>query len=296
MLKARDFVAEEMTMQDKLTVAMLGGDQRQLTVLTELKRRGYTVQSAGLEDDLKHWREVIDTSDIVITGLPMTQDGIHLYAPMYNDTNLTIRTLMEHCRNKLLLCGKLSGEWSARAEALGVECIDYFTGETLQIQNALPSAEGAIFLSMQELPSVLSGTSVGVVGYGRIGKLLSHKLHALDAKVTVYARRAEVMAEARGNGLHALPITHESFCHIKDDTRILFNTVPQCLFHREVLTSFPKNCVYIELASLPGGIDRAAAQELGIPVRLGGGLPGKYAPETAGLYLADAIDELIQRR
>ncbi len=282
-------------MQEALTIGMLGGDLRQITVTRALKKKGYRIKSMGLFEGITNWKSMIEESDVVVTGLPMTQDGMHLHAPLYEGEKVHIGALLESLGEKPLLCGRIPKEWADRASERKVPCYDYFIGETLQVQNALPSAEGAIFLAMQELPVVLSGTKIAITGYGRIGKLLAHKLRALDADVTVYVRRGEVVAEAMGNGLHARLMTDETLSDLGEDCRILFNTVPYCIFGRESLSLFPKECVYIELASFPGGVDPIAAREAGIRMRPGGGLPGKYAPETAGHYLANAIDALIKQ-
>ena len=45
----------------------------------------------------------------------------------------------------------------------------------------------------------------------------------------------------------------------------------------------------IDIASAPGGVDYEAAGALGIAAKLCLGLPGKYAPKTAGEILAEEI-------
>ena len=74
---------------------------------------------------------------------------------------------------------------------------------------------------------------------------------------------------------------------------MIFNTVPHPLFTRRVLETLPRDCLYIDLASPPGGIDWAAAKELGIPTVWGTALPGRCVPETAGEILAQTLDEIL---
>ena len=54
---------------------------------------------------------------------------------------------------------------------------------------------------MEELPTTLFGARVLVIGFGRLGKLLSHRLKGLGARVTVSARNYQDLAwiEAYGD-------------------------------------------------------------------------------------------------
>ena len=151
---------------------------------------------------------------------------------------------------------------------------------------------------MRELPVTIDGTHAAIVGYGRIGALLGEKLHALGARVTVYARRREQLASAE---LHHHD-TKRLICRggkstpesIDPDLRVIFNTVPQWIFGREVLQQLPQNCVLIDLASVPGGIDTNAAQALGLRTVWATSLPGKCAPESAGRILAETVGSILE--
>ena len=69
------------------------------------------------------------------------------------------------------------------------------------------------------------------------------------------------------------------------------------IFGREQLSRFADDTIFIDLASKPGGIDFASAQELGKKVIWALGLPGKTAPVTSGEIIAETIDNmLIERR
>lgn len=73
------------------------------------------------------------------------------------------------------------------------------------------------------------------------------------------------------------------------DYDYIFNTVPAQVVDRGVLEACKKDAAVIDIASAPGGVDFEAAKALGIAAKLCLGLPGKYAPKTAGEILAEEI-------
>ena len=126
---------------------------------------------------------------------------------------------------------------------------------------------------------------------------MAQKLQALGARVTVYARRREVRALAELSHHATMSLSEENdyseLLQLPKHCRAIFNTVPKWIFTRKTLQNVPKNCVLIDLPSPPGGIDLAAAHELGLRTVWGTALPGKCAPETAGVILAEAISAII---
>ena len=50
----------------------------------------------------------------------------------------------------------------------------------------------------------------------------------------------------------------------------------------------------IDLASLPGGVDFSAAQELGLESRAGTFLPGKTAPESAAEIIKQTVYTILE--
>jgi dipicolinate synthase subunit A len=196
--------------------------------------------------------------------------------------------------------GRFSESFRLSASARKKRVIDYFESETLQIKNATPTAEGAIYLAMQNMQKTLCGSRVAVVGYGRIGKMLSHLLEKMGASVTVAARNLRQLAEASSFGNDILRISSSyalgglgPLCN-EGEYDAIFNTVPARLFDKEVIEMLPKDVLLIDLASVPGGVDFAAAKERGINAIWALSLPGKYAPETAGNIIADTLDELFE--
>ena len=296
-----------MTMTQKPTLAVLGGDQRQISMARALASKGYRVLAWGLgrcADRLgeatlvSHWQEAIEGADAVVLPLPASADGVRVHCPLQEgDVLLRLTSLLDAMTGKLLLGGRLTESLRSIAEQKQIEVIDYFESEVLQIKNALPTAEGAIAIAMRELPVTVSGTDAAVIGYGRIGALLAQRLKALGASVTVYARRREQLAEAELGGHRVCRIVcrdgKSQLNDIKSDHRVIFNTVPVWLLTREVLERLPSDCILIDLASAPGGIDAAAARSLGLGYVWGTSLPGKCAPESAGVILAETLVDLL---
>ena len=69
----------------------------------------------------------------------------------------------------------------------------------------------------------------------------------------------------------------------------MVNTIPApTLGHRELAALAPGSLV-IDLASLPGGVDLEAAEELGIRAIRALSLPARCAPVTAGEFVADTV-------
>lgn len=297
-----------LTMTEKLNIAVLGGDGRQIAMARALREYGHSVFLWGFSDYREvpknlfctdTWEEAVSRAHAVILPLPVTADGVRLYCPLHNpDEMLRITSLMGKLSGRLLLGGRLREEVRSLAEQKKVAWIDYFESEVFQLKNALPTAEGAIALAMQELPVTLDGTQAAVVGYGRIGTLLGEKLSALGAHVSVYARRQEQLTLAALHRHVPKRLTtvngRSTLCEMERDCRIIFNTVPQWLFTREVLQTLPPQCIFIDLASPPGGIDRTAAAEMGLKVIWGTALPGKYAPESAGRILAETVEGILE--
>lgn len=295
-------------MTEKIGLAVLGGDERQIAMARMLAAYGYRVYVWGLgrcegrvgsAEIVSNWQKAVESADAVILPLPASADGVRVHCPLQEgDMLLRVTALLDSMAGKILLGGRLTDAIRSIAEQKHIDAIDYFDSEVLQLKNALPTAEGAIAIAMRELPVTIDGVHAAIIGYGRIGSILGEKLHALGAHVTVYARREEqlTLAELHHHTARRLICRdgHSAPESIDADCRVIFNTVPQWILTREVLEKLPANCVLIDLASAPGGIDRAAAQELGIPCVWGTSLPGKCAPESAGYILAQTLAGMIE--
>ena len=222
-----------------------------------------------------------------------------------------------------LICGGMLDPAEALLQARGIAFYDYAKDEALLLQNAELTAEAALALLLERLPGPLAGSRILLCGFGRIGKLLCHRLTAMGAHVTAAARRPESLAWARAYGYETADIGRLLARKLKalgadvtvsarkaqalDLARILgyrrvtagswadapaqydgiVNTVPAPIIGPAQLPCIRRDCVLLELASLPGGFCAEAQALQGYCAARG--LPGKYAPEAAAAIIRSAI-------
>ena len=122
----------------------------------------------------------------------------------------------------------------------------------------------------------------------------------MGAHVTVAARSSEQLAYAEVNCHPPLSMkkTHpdsEPLCALTNYD-VIFNTIPYTVITRKVLESMRTDTLIIDLASDDGGVDRAAAQSLGIKCIWALSLPGKVAPFTAAGIICDCVLDLLREK
>lgn len=290
--------------------AVLGGDARLLAAARRLADQGHEVAVWGVPGDAEafgdavravDWSSAIRGASVILLPLPASSDGVRINLPADSPAKeLRFTRLLEAITpEQRLFGGRFPPAFKAAAEERDIVLYDYSENELFQIRNALPTAEGAVEIALHELPVTLAGTPVAVIGYGRIGKVLARLLRAMDAEVTVAARRNTDLAWITLNQYHPLRIEsaggQSSLTALGDRCRVIFNTVPHWLFDRTVLSALRPDTLIIDLASSPGGVDPQAATDCGIRVIRALSLPGKCAPQTAGEIIADTVITMMAR-
>ena len=146
--------------------------------------------------------------------------------------------------------------------------VDFLQDPFYLAENAAITADCAVALAQKDSGS-LKDIPVLILGWGRIGKCLSHILRNRGCRVTVAARKSADLAMIR-----ALGFCHDSIYHIRDSLshyRLVFNTVPDMILPN---SETHPDCLIIELASKPG--------ITGGNILNARGLTGKMAPERSG--------------
>lgn len=141
--------------------------------------------------------------------------------------------------------------------------------------------------AMENSEITLHGSKCIVLGFGRCGKVLAQMLKGIGADLSVEARSLSDLAYIESYGYR--PIALRDLTNFIGEYDFIFNTIPSIILDQKKLMKLKKDCLLIELASKPGGIDLEATKRLGIRVVDGQSLPGKVAPETAAKIIFDTI-------
>lgn len=255
----------------------VGGDARSVHAAEFLRRKGVQVHAhavAGLPDELPE-----ETIDTLVLPFPSLRGGM-----LRSDVPIPIASLLKRLRSGARIFG---GGLSALPDG-DYRIIDLLGSEPLSTRNAVPTAEGALLLALQSRAKILCGAHCLVLGFGRCGKVLAQRLRALDAEVTVAARKPSDLALLRALGFDATP-TSRVCC---SGAECVFNTIPCPIFDAPCFTGFQGQ--YFELASAPGGLTPAAKEALGAHYTDAGALPARFFPATAGELYGAAIWEKIK--
>ncbi len=284
------------------TILVAGGDLRNvhLAKLLSVYNTVYTIgleKAEGLADKSTSIQFLVDNDivlDYIIFPMPFGSDEGNVNTPFSNDI-LKIEDILSIATAKThILGGKLSDALRQRLEMMRLSYTDYLLRDELAILNAVPTAEGAIQIAMEELPLTMYGLNVLIVGYGRISKVLSRMLSCMGAKVTVSARKFSDIAWIEVNGFTSI---HTSdLCDVIADSQLIFNTVPATVLDESLLSKVKKDCLLIDLASKPGGVDFETAKKLGLKTIWALSLPGKVAPISAGKIIYDTIQNIESER
>lgn len=295
-------------LRENRMVSVIGGDTRQLFLAKALKKSGSDVVLWGFDsyqnaeeiadfciDDIS---EAVRRSEICILPLPLSRDSVWLNAPL-SQKEIRISELAEILKSgTTIYAGRPTEEFASSCKDKNICLVDYFSDECLCIKNALLTAEATLDILMSNLDIPLSNAKIMVIGYGRIGKLVTELLLRLNSRVTVAARSREQLAYAECFGANVIRMSKDSpgdglIC-LNDGYDAVINTVPAMLLDRGLIEKLNRGILIVDLASPPGGVDIRFAKECGQRVIWALSLPGKYSPRRAGEIIAETILEDIK--
>lgn len=285
-----------------VTVAVLGGDDRELILVSELLTMGANVKVAGISrlnnnQNVQCFHQVgeaVQNAAFVILPMPgIDEQGI--IRAKYSEVPLLLNqeSMLSFRPDCVVVVGFARPLLRELVSSRNLKMIEIAEIDEVAIPNSIPSAEGAIQMAMESTDITIHGSRCIVLGFGRCGCTLARMLAALGAKTSVAARKLRDLARISEMGLQ--PLTYQDLPEHIGEADIIFNTVPFLVLDRKLLEITNSGVYICDIASAPGGVDFAAARELGRRAELAPGLPGKVAPRTAGRILAQVIPEIIVR-
>lgn len=283
--------------------AVVGGDLRIIKLVNMLAKEGNMVYTYGLEqaEELKEnpnikfceklSKTILEDVEVVIGPIPFSSNGKDINAP-FSKQEISIRELMHHLNAKILIAGSITPDVYDMANDEYIEIIDILKREELAVLNTISTAEGTIEIAIANTNKIIHGSNVLILGFGRIGKVLARKMAGLSAKVTCAARKDEDLAWIRAYGHMATNINTLGENLAEYD--IIINTVPHLILNQERLEFVNDECLLIDLASNPGGIDKKAAKNKNLKLIWALALPGKVAPVTTAEFIKDTVYNILK--
>ena len=264
--------------------AIIGGDLRIIKLAKMLADDGNKIFTFGLEkaEELKENENIIfseklskaipEDVEVVIGPIPFSSNGVNINSP-FSDKEISVRELIHYLNAKILIAGSIMPDVYNLANDEYVEIIDIMKREELAVLNTVATAEGTIEIAIANTNKIIHGSKVLILGFGRIGKVLARKLAGLSARVTCAARKEEDLAWIRAYGHNDtnINVLGENL----GDFDIIINTVPHLILNKERMQYIKEECLLIDLASNPGGIDKKEAKERGLKLIWALALPRK---------------------
>lgn len=283
-------------------IGIIGGDLRIIRLAEMLSREGYIIYTFALNEynfleknilKCNKINEINDSCDYIIGGIPFSKDGLYINTSFF-DSKLSMEKILENIKDKTLIAGGIKQEIRQKLLKNSVKAIDLLDYEELCVLNTIPTVEGAIQIAMEQTEFTIHGSNCLILGFGRIGKLLTSNLKKLGANVSCMARNESDIAWIRAFGYNDIHISDLKE-NLQNKYDIIFNTIPILILDKEKLEFIKdKKTIIIELASNPGGIDLEKAKELEIKVIKALGLPGNVAPLTAARYIKEILNKIIK--
>ena len=282
--------------------SVIGGDLRLSNLAQILANDSNEVSVFGMENSkeieenksikkCKNIDEAIQKSSTIIGSIPFMKNNNEMYVT-FSDKQIKIDDLTKKkYKNKTFIAGSIPNEAKEKLEKSFGKVIDIMKEEELVVLNTIATAEGTIDVAIQNTDTIIHGSKILILGFGRVAKEVANKFHGLSAKVTCAARKSADLAWIKALGYEAVNINE-----LADDLKqydIIINTVPKMIIDKEEMQYMKKNVLLIDLASSPGGINIEDAQKMNLKFVWALALPGKVAPITSAEFIKDTIYNVI---
>lgn len=283
-------------------ISIIGGDLRivklaEMLAKDEFELYTYAIDKAESLKKIKNIiqcdtiEETIKNGDIIVGSIPLSSNNLEVNTP-FSDKTVSLQELAEKIKGKTFIAGNIKKDFLNLAKDSNTKIIDLLDREELVVLNTISTAEGAIQIAMEETTRTIHESNVLVLGFGRVGKILANMLKGIGANVFCEARKNVDLAWIKAYGYE--PIRLNELENSLGKFNIIINTIPSIILEEKQLEKVNKDCLIIDLASNPGGIDKNSAKKLGIKTIWALSLPGKVAPLTSAEFIKDTIYNILK--
>ena len=271
----------------KRKLAMVGGDIREGVAADILIKYGFKLFSYRVPEQksLKRLRDCLQGAEVLFlpvrSNLP--EGGIYLE----NNEKLILKaedlTLLKP--NAVIYGGAVSASLKSEIKKTGHILKEFMENDEIAVPNAVLTAEGTLYEMMSLSKKACSEWKIGILGAGRVGMACAELLRKVGAGVTVFCRKESDYMSGKNKGFDMR--YYAGLASIGPYFDFLINTVPAPVVSETVISVLNRDTVIIDLASAPGGTDFTCAEQKGMKAFLLPGVPGKYAPVSAGKILGN---------
>ena len=271
------------------TVAVVGGDIRMLEHMRLARLAGARVQHygsvPGAEDaagqpQAASLAEAVNGARIISCPIPGLGPDDELYAKYTTEKlRLTTDVLGGAAPGAMLFTCYSTPRMDEWAKAASVKIIPYGTDDALSILHAVPTAEGAIRIAIENTDETLLGMDVLCIGLGRVGVSVAQAFEGMRSRVSVAARNPVQLARACAMNMAALDLQN-----LKSQIGkfgLIVSSAAGRVLDKELLALTRPDVVIIDLCSPPGSVDFEAAKALQRKTIWGRAQAGR-APRRAG--------------
>ena len=260
---------------------ILPSDERQEHMMKFLKQKGYRCKLYSRINDLKNKKAVVLPIPSVVNG-------------MINSNDISYESFVDSLDKECVVFAFCiqDTDFADLLEENGIRYFDCYLCEELAQKNAYATAQGVLKYILLETKTMINKKRILISGYGRTGKAICNYLHALGADITVVVRRKKYINMLKKQNIKG--VFYEDLKQDKIYFDYLINTVAVTVIDRDIIENLNINCKILEIASKPYGVDFEEARKRDIKVEILPSLPSKAAPESAGEFIADTIDNIIK--
>ena len=283
-------------------IAVVGGDRREQEIARQAAATGAVVRAYGFPwpeggiTGVLHCSdpgEAVEGANYGLLPIPGIAEDGSLYAPDSPRPIIVGPEMLERmAAGAHLILGAADHRLRAAAQVAGVSIREYEKDRELMLRRGPTIVEGALGKIIELTEITIHGSTVGVVGHGTLGSLLTRTLVLMGARVLVAARNPVQRVAAEVTGASAVPLDQlPGHAH---RLNMLLSTVPVQVVGDDVLEALPAGSLVMDLAAPPGGVDLERAAELGHITCWARGL-GTRAPVTAGSSQWEGIRRRIEQ-
>lgn len=260
----------------QLPISILPGDTRMEYTAEAMAKKGGSICSS--------WSE-IPASGYLICGIPFTKDGKMVNTTMPD--SISIRSFLGMLTSShIIIGGNLPKGVISYCTYHGMKYYDVMSSASFVVQNARLTAEGLLIPLLSKTSFSICDCRVLLTGYGNCGREIADILQLFTNEIYIYDTDPSAVKTARSN--HFKTVCEKELRdrnHRIHQVNTIINTSPVNPFHNQIWESFPDRCMIFNIGSF----------SLKLPFPLSDrvidcpGIPGKYAPKTAGNIIAKQI-------